>query len=140
MDTPEDRRDDLDDARELWLHLLHGLHQGHIASRILESSHLWELIATSHWPDVSVYESYDFSELQTEARIQFEYDTSEGHYSLGSSKTISGSIELDPFSLDHFIRYSPDGSRKLPTMVALRAFAPHFITLSLAVPRNFIAN
>ena len=111
MDTPEDRRDDLDDARELWLHLLHGLHQGHIASRILESSHLWELIAPSHWPDVSVCESYDFSELQTEARIQFEYDTSEGHYSLGSSKTVSGPIELDPFSLDHFIYlFTPSSS------------------------------
>lgn len=34
MDTPEDRRDDLDDARDLWLHLLHGLRQGHIASCI----------------------------------------------------------------------------------------------------------
>ena len=50
-----------------------------------------------------MYESYDFSELQIKARIQFEYDTSEGHYSRGSSKTISGPIELDPFSLDHFL-------------------------------------
>ena len=103
MDTLEDRLDNLDDARGLWLHFLHGLHQGHIASRILESGHLWEFIDPSHWPDVSVYESYDFSELQIKARIQFEYDTSEGHYSRGSSKTISGPIELDPFSLDHFL-------------------------------------